>query len=339
MESLTENEIDHLAHITNGNCGLVILSRSESNKCLDYNHVARYEEVFSEQGVVIPKSIREIVSDIISTDEIYANDDEFLLKLQISKSEQDSKKNLTAAQSSCDLWYKFRADRVTASIFKTVADKVTDENKVRNPDKVKTAVMKVCGYSRTFQSKATSWGISNEPVARSCYLKKMKKSHKKMIVKESGFVVNLDHPFIGASPDGVVSCECHGVGLLEIKCPWTNRGCTIDQYSKMKDSCLAVIDGTIKLKTSHMYYYQVQCQMATANLTWCDFVKKKKKNMHIERINFDSGFWEIMAYKCLVFYKEIIVPELFSRQLEQDMQLNYEVKSVIDILLDKVSLT
>ena len=30
-------------------------------------------------------------------------------------------------------------------------------------------------------------------------------------------------PYIGATPDLFVQCECHGEGLCEIKCPYTTR--------------------------------------------------------------------------------------------------------------------
>ncbi|KAK8766847.1 hypothetical protein V5799_006373 [Amblyomma americanum] len=30
-------------------------------------------------------------------------------------------------------------------------------------------------------------------------------------------------PFLGATPGGLWSCSCHGVGLVEIKCPWSLR--------------------------------------------------------------------------------------------------------------------
>jgi len=32
--------------------------------------------------------------------------------------------------------------------------------------------------------------------------------------------INPEWPFIGASPDGVISCQFHGKGVLEVKCPY-----------------------------------------------------------------------------------------------------------------------
>ena len=44
-------------------------------------------------------------------------------------------------------------------------------------------------------------------------------SHDSVVFQKSGLVINPKYPYIGASPDGVVSCMCCGDGLLKIKCP------------------------------------------------------------------------------------------------------------------------
>ena len=82
--------------------------------------------------------------------------------------------------------------------------------------------------------------------------------HTNFQVQLSGLHVDINDPYLGATPDCIVSCECCGVGLLEIKCPF-----------KYKNSILSDIDdrqfylekdrtGELKLKSSHDYYAQVQ---------------------------------------------------------------------------------
>ena len=39
--------------------------------------------------------------------------------------------------------------------------------------------------------------------------------------QEAGLLVMEQCPYIGATPDLFVQCECHGEGLCEIKCPYT----------------------------------------------------------------------------------------------------------------------
>ena len=31
-------------------------------------------------------------------------------------------------------------------------------------------------------------------------------------------IVTPDIPFIGATPDGITQCDCHGTGCVEVKC-------------------------------------------------------------------------------------------------------------------------
>ena len=39
-------------------------------------------------------------------------------------------------------------------------------------------------------------------------------------IGDSGLVLNPKWPHLGASPDGIVQCECCGRGMIEIKCPF-----------------------------------------------------------------------------------------------------------------------
>ena len=43
------------------------------------------------------------------------------------------------------------------------------------------------------------------------------KKHEYFEVEESGLFINTQHPFIGASPDGLLTCDCCGDGICEIK--------------------------------------------------------------------------------------------------------------------------
>ena len=69
-------------------------------------------------------------------------------------------------------------------------------------------------------TEATSWGMSNEDKVRRDYLQASKQSHDKVNVEKSGFIINPNIPYVGASPDGIVTCNCCGKGVLEIKCPF-----------------------------------------------------------------------------------------------------------------------
>ena len=100
------------------------------------------------------------------------------------------------------------------------------------------------------------------------------------------FYVSLDYPFIGASPDGIIHCECHGPRLIEVKCPFTHRGLSIENYSKQKNTCLELKENSVKLKKNHSYFYQVQCQMGVPGVCLCEFYVYTAVDSHIELIEF-----------------------------------------------------
>jgi len=66
---------------------------------------------------------------------------------------------------------------------------------------------------------ATRRGCDNQKVARAIFVKEMFRSNETFQVRDSGLIINPDVPHLGASPDGLVSCDCCGGGCLEIKCP------------------------------------------------------------------------------------------------------------------------
>lgn len=63
---------------------------------------------------------------------------------------------------------------------------------------------------------ATRWGCHQEIEAREYYAS-LSSKHTSLAFEELGLFLNTKHPFIGASPDGLVSCSCCSEGICEIK--------------------------------------------------------------------------------------------------------------------------
>ena len=107
-----------------------------------------------------------------------------------------------------------RAGRVTASKFKAACS--------TNPDKPSKSLIKMICYpgAHRFSNAATKWGISNESKAREAYEFSIADQHLNLSVADSELHINENWPVLGASPDGLVFCECCGKGLFEIKCPY-----------------------------------------------------------------------------------------------------------------------
>ena len=53
--------------------------------------------------------------------------------------------------------------------------------------------------------------LKHKDTALKEYVYKMKKKHVQFSTAESGLVLDTLYPFLGATPDGVVSCECCGM--------------------------------------------------------------------------------------------------------------------------------
>ena len=61
------------------------------------------------------------------------------------------------------------------------------------------------------------WRCYHEKQARQVYETQMQAKHENFLASDSGFHVNLKWPFLGASSDGLVTCDRYGGGICEIK--------------------------------------------------------------------------------------------------------------------------
>ncbi|XP_057297429.1 uncharacterized protein LOC130629386 [Hydractinia symbiolongicarpus] len=332
---LYEKDINALADVTNGNCGIVQLMRKRCHHDnADGEIISNVVEISETEHVETPMTVQQNFEKVGTT-----SFENFTSHLKISPAQQLLVQELTSNQSKDVSWFEYRRDRVTASKFKDCCIKVDNNFDIINPKKTRTLISKVCGYyDSKYQSKACRWGINNEPVARKIYEKNMKKSHRHFKVMEPGFFIDMAYPFIGASPDGLVSCSCHDPGLLEIKCPWTHRGLNIPEYASKKDSCLEIVGVDIKLKRKHTYFYQMQCQMHATGRNWCDFFLCTTKDSFVERIMFDKEFYDMAVRKATVVYKELILPEIYTRDLCYTLHVEKEVKETVADIVDHVTI-
>ena len=119
----------------------------------------------------------------------------------------------------------------------------------------------------------------------------MSNQYRSFSVTKSGLVMDVSHPFIGASPDGLVDCLCCGKGTLEIKCPYSCRDQAFEEASKDKSFCLQSNDsGDLLLTNDYAYYYQVQMQMEVCQAKYCDFVMWSKDQLLCQRVSYNEQF-------------------------------------------------
>ena len=139
-------------------------------------------------------------------------------KLKVTSEESDYLEECTKLQAQSSLWHHHRTGQITSSIFK----KVTRASPINPPSSL---VKIILSESSLDSSKVPSlnWGITHEDAAREAYIDLVQQDHDNFECFHSGFRVNTQFHHLGASLDGIISCDCCGKGLIEIKCPYKYR--------------------------------------------------------------------------------------------------------------------
>lgn len=139
---------------------------------------------------------------------------------------------LTAAQSDSKWWNIFRSGRITASNMKDVCS-----TQVGRPSL--SLIKKICyPNEQKFSAAATKYGKIHEEKAVDQLFQSVQHLHKNLQKTQAGLVIYDEYPVLGASPDAIFTCDCHGVITVEVKCPYSARNRTdmIEILLQLKDS-------------------------------------------------------------------------------------------------------
>lgn len=208
----------------------------------------------------------------------------------------------TRQQSQCKEWYDKRKCRLTASMFGVVVKR----RKSIYPKSIVNTITKPS------QAKNASclWGTENEQNALLRYHQYKDDSNLPVnICSSCGLVVNPKWPWLGASPDALISDEREEsvYGAVEVKCPASKSGISVLEACSDKAFCLEIIDGKPSLKKKHIYYYQSQGVMAICQLKFLDFVVFTVSDVYVERIYFNEKEWECTLPQLTEFYFEYLM--------------------------------
>ena len=224
--------------------------------------------------------------------------------VSVTSSQIQCVEKATREQSSDKKWFIYRAGRITASKSFQVC-----RTNIASPSQ--SLIKAICyPQSYVFSSRATLWGCQHENIARSLYFESMSKCHENFKIEKSGFHISKEFPFIGASPDALVSCDCCGSGCMEIKCPFCSRDKTIKEAVDQGKFCLIEDEGDIKLDKQHSYFYQIQTQLHVTKKDYCDFYVWTSKDYHLERVVKNAETWNHIVHKSTQLFKLCVLPEL-----------------------------
>ncbi|XP_066264451.1 uncharacterized protein [Branchiostoma lanceolatum] len=237
--------------------------------------------------------------------------DTYMKTAKHTKEEQINIEEETRGQSSSTAWKEKRKEKLTASNFKSaITCTVEPSNKI-----------KAMLYN-SFSTAATEYGNRNEAAAVEEYVNLIQEEHPGAHCVETGLILSLERPWLGASVDGLVRQDGQTIGGLEVKCPSSKQGMSVQEASQDSKFFLKQVDSCVTLKKSHKYYDQVQGQMYCCDLVWVDFVVYfGPGNIFRERIFVDVEWQQRNLPKLDHFFKTALLPELLTRRVKRGKKL------------------
>ncbi|KAK5910566.1 hypothetical protein CesoFtcFv8_004390 [Champsocephalus esox] len=112
------------------------------------------------------------------------------------------------------------------------------------------------------------------------------------------------------SPNAMLACSCHGMGVLEIKCPFKCREIGVEEMSKEKDSCL---DQNLELKESPVLHANATSMCVTGA---SDFLVWLPTAGHVCTVFPDKEYTLTSGPVLTAFREGHIRPELLFRKVE-----------------------
>ena len=212
----------------------------------------------------------------------------------------------TRGQAANQEWFRQRKGRITSSVCHSVMTRGRKllDSKGKSTDCSKL-VTNLLYTSPNENLPALKYGRDMEGAARTKYIKvKRGGGHRNCKVMDCGLKVKADKVFLGSSPDGLVSCDCCGEGLLEIKCPFSVS------HTEPTPANIQYITDNGMLKKSHQYYSQVQLW----EKMWCDFFVFTMHGNLCIRIPFDEERWSELVVTCEHFFKVKLAKELVTKE-------------------------
>ena len=139
----------------------------------------------------------------------------------------------------------------------------------------------------------------------------MAEDGKNVTVRQSGLVIDDAHPFLAASPDGIVTTPAGAMGLIEVKNVLKNKIIILFEAAKSSSFCLKLVNNKLYLKENHKYYFQSQGFLNICKIPWLDFIVRATNPHHIfiQRILRDQDLWlNVLVPKLREFILKCLLP-------------------------------
>lgn len=233
---------------------------------------------------------------------------EFLDRLARSVTEIAEIERETILQSESGLWLEERRKLLTASNFGSICCR-----------RVTTSchnLVKHLLYS-TVETDSVKYGRQHEKDAKNSL-----SEYLQVEVKECGLFIDVDSPYLGATPDGLINSNA----VVEIKCPssaanLTPEAAILSRKSTFWTTCKEK-KHIVGVNKRHKHFFQIQGQLHITRRDICYYVLWTPLGMKVEVIKRDDEFWKReMEEKLRMFYMDCLLPELLDPRHPRSMPI------------------
>ncbi|XP_044746326.1 uncharacterized protein LOC123307908 [Coccinella septempunctata] len=238
---------------------------------------------------------------------------------EISKGEELVEIPGTSPQG-CEDWLKWRSFFITSSNAKIVATQLISDRAKKN-----FLLKNLWRETKGITTVAMAYGKANEVVARQEYAKILNENQS---LVEKGLMLNVNHPYMATSPDGVVMIGNEIDHIIEIKCPKVLEKCrgiyNFDTHlskSQSNSFFLEKKNNTISVKRKHPYLYQIIMTLEILQVDKCMLIVWCPADMMVipvYRRDYPEVVREIKT-NVRKFYSNIYIPEVFTMKVIRDL--------------------
>lgn len=226
------------------------------------------------------------------------------ISLCISKDEAQEISSLTLPRLKSKCSIALRRGRITGSNFKTCCS-----SNIKDP--AVTAIRRVIHLTKAF---GDGLSVKCKKKIIDQYIKKIESTHTHCVFKVCGLIINPELPYFCGTPDGLVSCNCHGNGCLKAKYLQSLSNESLETMTKEPDNIFIKNEHHFSLEKTHEFYYNVQMQINIIGLEYCDLVIWSQQKAIVVRVNADIEFWNVAMEKALRFHEQVIMGKIFTEK-------------------------
>ena len=194
---------------------------------------------------------------------IFGQEEEFIRPVIQTKISELMEKNTKIPAQRTPEWYQSRHNMITASNLYQIFGSDAVKNRLIY-EKCQPISQPVAEPTYVNTELSTHWGVKYEPVSTALY-----EEWTNTKVDEFGCLPHTRYPFIGASPDGIIT---------DPESPYFGR------MLEIKNIVNREIDGI----PSEAYWTQMQIQMEVCDLEACDFLETRFKEYESEEAFFNE---------------------------------------------------